>query len=165
MKQRIHLFPFRTQKLSSALPKVLSGPPLGRIGSCRISIKMTVFQAKNGHFSCVLPFSPTARLCFCVARILPLILFSYHSFLRFQADFLSHSHFVKVDIKISRNRVLFSILSHNLSHNPPFLPPVIAYNKAFLRALFLFNDRSEIQNCCYDRSTKLLDKNAGRRVF
>ena len=94
MKQRIHLFPFRTQKLSSALPKVLpkvlSGPPLGRIGSCRISIKLTVFHAKNGHFSMFLPFFPTARLCFCVARILPLILFSYHSFLRFSAYFLSH---------------------------------------------------------------------------
>ena len=39
MKQRIHLFPFRTQKLSSALPKVLYGTLYGRIGSCRISKK------------------------------------------------------------------------------------------------------------------------------
>ena len=95
---------------------------LRRIGSCRISIKMTVFQAKNGHFSMFLPFFPTARLCFCVARILPLILFSYHSFLRFSVNFLSHSHFVKFDIKISQKRVLFLILSHNLSHKPPFCP-------------------------------------------
>ena len=51
MKQRIHLFPFRTQKLSSALPKVLSHPRLGRIGNCRISIKNDRFQAENGHFS------------------------------------------------------------------------------------------------------------------
>ena len=39
MATRIHLFPFRTQKLSSALPKVLSHPRLGRIASCRISKK------------------------------------------------------------------------------------------------------------------------------
>ena len=57
MKQRIHLFPFRTQKLSSALPKVLYGTLYGRIGSCRISIKMTVFRLKNGHFSMFSPFS------------------------------------------------------------------------------------------------------------
>ena len=37
MAVRIHLFPFRTQKLSLLAPKVLSGPPLGRIGRCRIS--------------------------------------------------------------------------------------------------------------------------------
>ena len=54
MKQRIHLFPFRTQKLSSALPKVLSHPRLGRIGNCRISLKNDRFQAENGHFSFVL---------------------------------------------------------------------------------------------------------------
>ena len=35
--ERIHLFPSRTQKLSSLTPKVLSGPPLGRIGSCHLS--------------------------------------------------------------------------------------------------------------------------------
>ena len=32
MAKRIHLFPSRTQKLSSLAPKVLSGWPLGRIG-------------------------------------------------------------------------------------------------------------------------------------
>ena len=69
MATRIHLFPFRTQKLSSSTAKVLSHPRLGRIASCRISINMTVFQAKNGHFSCVLIDFLTARLCFCVAQI------------------------------------------------------------------------------------------------
>ncbi len=33
--ERIHLYPFRTQKLSSLTPKVL-GPAPGRIGSCRL---------------------------------------------------------------------------------------------------------------------------------
>ena len=33
---RIHLFSFRTQKLSSAAPKVLDGQPSGRIGCCHI---------------------------------------------------------------------------------------------------------------------------------
>ena len=37
MAERIHLFPFRTQKLSFLTPKVLSGPPLGRIGRRRFS--------------------------------------------------------------------------------------------------------------------------------
>lgn len=34
--ERIHLFSYRTQKLSSLTPKVLRGYPRGRIGSCRI---------------------------------------------------------------------------------------------------------------------------------
>ena len=37
MAVRIHLFPFRTQKLSLLAPKVLVGRPTGRIGRCRIS--------------------------------------------------------------------------------------------------------------------------------
>ena len=32
---RIHLFPFRTQKLSSAVPKILGGKLLGKIGRRR----------------------------------------------------------------------------------------------------------------------------------
>ena len=32
----IHLFSFRTQKLSLAAPKVLDGQPSGRIGCCHI---------------------------------------------------------------------------------------------------------------------------------
>ena len=38
MAERIHLFPFRTQKLSFLTPKVLCGTPLGRIGHRRFSI-------------------------------------------------------------------------------------------------------------------------------
>ena len=38
MAERIHLFPFRTQKLSFLTPKVLSGTPLGRIGHRRFSV-------------------------------------------------------------------------------------------------------------------------------
>ena len=34
---RIHLFPFRTQKLSSFVPKILGGQPPGKIGRCRHS--------------------------------------------------------------------------------------------------------------------------------
>ena len=39
MATRIHLFPFRTQKLSSSTAKVLDHPRSGRIASCRISKK------------------------------------------------------------------------------------------------------------------------------
>ena len=39
MAMRIHLFPFRTQKLSSSTAKVLDHPRSGRIASCRISQK------------------------------------------------------------------------------------------------------------------------------
>ena len=53
MATRIHLFPFRTQKLSSSTAKVLDHPRSGRIASCRISIKNDRFQAENGHFSFV----------------------------------------------------------------------------------------------------------------
>ena len=54
MAMRIHLFPFRTQKLSSSTAKVLDHPRSGRIASCRISIKNDRFQAENGHFSFIL---------------------------------------------------------------------------------------------------------------
>ena len=54
MAMRIHLFPFRTQKLSSSTAKVLDHPRSGRIASCQISIKNDRFQAENGHFSFVL---------------------------------------------------------------------------------------------------------------
>ena len=97
------------------------------------------FSLEKRSFVLCLAVFPTARLCFCVARILPLILFSYHSFLRFSVNFLSHSHFVKFDIKICRNRVLFSILSHNLSHKRPFLPLLLLITEAFFMGVFLFN--------------------------
>ena len=32
---RFHLFPFRTQKLSSAVPTILGGRPPGKIGLCQ----------------------------------------------------------------------------------------------------------------------------------
>ena len=43
MATRIHLFSFRTQKLSSSTAKVLDHPRSGRIASCRISKKKTPF--------------------------------------------------------------------------------------------------------------------------
>ena len=61
MATRIHLFPFRTQKLSSSTAKVLDHPRSGRIASCRISIKNDRFSAKNGHFLCVLTYFRFAR--------------------------------------------------------------------------------------------------------
>ena len=70
MKQRIHLFPFRTQKLSSALPKVLGGPPPGRIGSCRISFEKPVFITKTGFFLYFLAyFCAVRQICnlFCLS--------------------------------------------------------------------------------------------------
>ena len=33
---RVHLLPFRTQKLSSYMPKILVGYPTGKIGRCQI---------------------------------------------------------------------------------------------------------------------------------
>ena len=33
--QRVHLFPFRTQKLSSAVAKILCGKPHGKIAQCQ----------------------------------------------------------------------------------------------------------------------------------
>ena len=35
MARRIHLFPFRTQKLSFVTPRVVRGTPLARVGSRR----------------------------------------------------------------------------------------------------------------------------------
>ena len=34
MAERFHLFPFRTQKLSSSVPKILGGRLPGKIGRC-----------------------------------------------------------------------------------------------------------------------------------
>ena len=77
MAMRIHLFPFRTQKLSSSTAKVLDHPRSGRIASCRISkIKhphswvlyfFTATCYPNGRTSKV--FSKTVGVhCFCLAR-------------------------------------------------------------------------------------------------
>ena len=35
LTQRVHLFPFRTQKLSFAVPKILYGRLYGKIGQCQ----------------------------------------------------------------------------------------------------------------------------------
>ena len=39
--QRVHLYPFRTQKLSSAVVKILYGRLYGKIAQCRHRIKGT----------------------------------------------------------------------------------------------------------------------------
>ena len=62
---------------------------------------------------------------------LPSILLSYHSFLHFSVNFLSHSQSVKFGIKIARKQVLVSILSHNLSHKLPRQPPLSLITRAF----------------------------------
>ena len=46
MAKRIHLFPSRTQKLSSLAPKVLSGWLLGRIGHRHISLSSVAFATE-----------------------------------------------------------------------------------------------------------------------
>ena len=50
--QRVHLFPFRTQKLSSAVVKILYGRPYGKIAQCRHSEraeKSALYTEKNGE--------------------------------------------------------------------------------------------------------------------
>ena len=37
--EEVHLFSFRTQKLSSSAPKILAGQPAGKIGRCQIPLK------------------------------------------------------------------------------------------------------------------------------
>ena len=39
MARRIHLFPFRTQKLSFVTPRVVRGTPLARVGNCYIDLR------------------------------------------------------------------------------------------------------------------------------
>ena len=56
MAERIHLFPFRTQKLSFLTPKVLSGPPLGRIGHRRFSVEQPWFRNEIGVVFCILGY-------------------------------------------------------------------------------------------------------------
>ena len=50
MAERIHLFPFRTQKLSFLTPKVLCGTPLGRIGHRRFSFALLSENRIEGIF-------------------------------------------------------------------------------------------------------------------
>ena len=70
---------------------------------------------------------------------MPVILLSYHSFLRFSVNFLSHNQAVKFDIKIARKQVLVSILSHNLSHKLPRQPPLSLITRAFFAPGNLIN--------------------------
>ena len=51
---RSHLFPYRTQKLSSLAPKILNWRRFGKIGSCCIQRKGTVFRrTEYRSFFCV----------------------------------------------------------------------------------------------------------------
>ena len=52
MAKKIHLYPFRTQKLSSYTPKVLGWGRPGRIGSCRILIKGTLSNESSFLINC-----------------------------------------------------------------------------------------------------------------
>ena len=54
MAEGIHLFPYRTQKLSLLTPMVLGGRPPGRLGSCQTnltSILLVFFCVK--YFNCL----------------------------------------------------------------------------------------------------------------
>ena len=42
--KRIHLFPFRTQKLSSLAPRVLGGQPPGRVGRSQVEFFKRIFN-------------------------------------------------------------------------------------------------------------------------
>ena len=48
--RKVHLFPFRTQKLSFLTPKVLCGTPLGRIGHRRFSVALLSLKQIEGNF-------------------------------------------------------------------------------------------------------------------
>ena len=50
MALRIHLFPYRTQKLSSIAPMVLGGRLPGRVGRCRIENSQTSRHHDNENF-------------------------------------------------------------------------------------------------------------------
>ena len=50
MTERSHLFPYRTQKLSSPVPKVLGWTRPGRIGRCRFPLKES--QSRLFSFTC-----------------------------------------------------------------------------------------------------------------
>ena len=47
LSQRVHPFPFRTRKLSSAEPKILAWRRAGTIGHCRHLARATVLAAKG----------------------------------------------------------------------------------------------------------------------
>ena len=108
--------------------------------SCRISLKSARFQSKTGVFLMILTVF-VDRLVMLLRRInLPVILLSYHFFLHFSVNFLSHNQAVKFDMKTARKHVLVLILSHNLSHKSPRQPPLFLITRAFLiRAIYLID--------------------------
>ena len=59
LAQRVHLFPFRTQKLSSAEPKILAWRRAGKIGHCRHITRETWVRrlARRQCFPCILQSS------------------------------------------------------------------------------------------------------------
>ena len=61
LPQRVHLFPFRTQKLSSAEPKILAWRRAGKIGHCRHRTYVQK-QLSLYRFSCLLISYSTCRL-------------------------------------------------------------------------------------------------------
>ena len=66
---RSHLFSFRTQKLSSAAPKVLVGQPTGRIGCCHFPLSLW-FIPKAFCLSFLILF-PIYALSFSSLRLVP----------------------------------------------------------------------------------------------
>src|SRR5699024_2557724 len=53
MARRIHLFPFRTQKLSFVTPRVVRGTPLARVGSRRALFRhSSVGRASDCYSGC-----------------------------------------------------------------------------------------------------------------
>ena len=48
MAEEIHLFPYRTQKLSLLTPMVLGGRPPGRLGSCQ-TYKISSILINRGY--------------------------------------------------------------------------------------------------------------------
>ena len=58
MERRIHLFPYRTQKLSFSSPKILDWRRSGKIGRCRCTCK-----EPKGSFFCTLCNGPMRTIC------------------------------------------------------------------------------------------------------
>ena len=55
LTQRVHLFPFRTQKLSSAVLKILVGRPAGKISQCRHNIGKRFLKRNLFSYLCISP--------------------------------------------------------------------------------------------------------------
>ena len=61
MAKGIHLFPYRTQKLSLSAPMVLGWRRPGRVGRCRIPQRKSL-RRMSGAFSLCIQSSPSPRL-------------------------------------------------------------------------------------------------------